>query len=501
MKRCFLGLIFLGISCVGWGQNWAPIKTQGYGLFKESVPTISIVGVRIDSTWIQNEDTVFQSFPTFTEEDYFCINTTKGSWLGKRTIRIDDTNWVFINRNNDSILIKTVPAVGNSWTLYTEPISGNRIEATISEKIDSTFFGIHDSIVTIHLEKKDSSGNVIPCSLNSLKLTLSRQNGLLRFPNFFDFPEDLFPGMIYNPQYLTCVGFSQPEAGLQNITTRDVYDAQTGDEFHTHYTVSHFFQGNYGVDQQNIYRILERMDSQEWDTIRLKVERCWYRDDISYTSGQFTHSFSGGLDTLWLTWAANAWDSTHFDRLPGELVGDSYLERYFMTESYPSGRPAKVTPSGFEMIFPINDTCGELQMYDGCSNSCYYYKGIPDGFYNCTWMMNTQANELIYFNIGGETWGTPFDCSTLGKETHSRITPVIDLIPNPVSGKTRLRIDPFSEGLQIDIYDIVGRPVFSVPLMSPETELDCSSYSQGVYILKISGSNGIVSTLRFIVTK
>jgi len=67
--------------------------------------------------------------------------------------------------------------------------------------------------------------------LNHTKLKLSKQLGLIQTLGFYSFDKTSFiPPAIY-----TIAGISLPEAGLQNLSKREVYAFKPGDEFQTEY--------------------------------------------------------------------------------------------------------------------------------------------------------------------------------------------------------------------------------------------------------------------------
>ena len=62
--------------------------------------------------------------------------------------------------------------------------------------------------------------------------------------------------------------------------------------------------------------------------------------------------------------------------------------------------------------------------------------------------------------------------------------------PNPSSGKSYIEFSSLEEDLMLEIYDLVGRNVYSTIVRTKRSILDLSGQPKGIYHLKISSKSG-----------
>ncbi|NEN22530.1 T9SS type A sorting domain-containing protein [Cryomorpha ignava] len=93
-----------------------------------------------------------------------------------------------------------------------------------------------------------------------------------------------------------------------------------------------------------------------------------------------------------------------------------------------------------------------------------------------------------------------------GEETYGYVPEIIDLIsvgtadlsapinfsvfPNPATSSIQVAL-PSSESGQLEIFDISGRVLFTMPLNSERVEMDINQYPPGVYLIRVETQNGI----------
>ena len=67
----------------------------------------------------------------------------------------------------------------------------------------------------------------------------------------------------------------------------------------------------------------------------------------------------------------------------------------------------------------------------------------------------------------------------------------ITLTPNPTTGKLQVTTNEHQKIVDIQLFDIIGKLILSHPSApSPETVIDLSHLSNGIYFLKIQTENG-----------
>ena len=65
------------------------------------------------------------------------------------------------------------------------------------------------------------------------------------------------------------------------------------------------------------------------------------------------------------------------------------------------------------------------------------------------------------------------------------------LYPNPVADKLLLATQKLSDGSQVGIYDMLGQLVYNTKLSGKKAEIDFSSLSKGMYLVKIADGNKV----------
>ncbi|MDD4555533.1 MAG: T9SS type A sorting domain-containing protein, partial [Bacteroidales bacterium] len=109
------------------------------------------------------------------------------------------------------------------------------------------------------------------------------------------------------------------------------------------------------------------------------------------------------------------------------------------------------------------------------------------------WYQTEEA--LVYFNRGGETWGTPVapDCKTLvGIEDHpAGVQPIVNVFPNPASDK--ITVTPTGSAIDaaagFSLYNLQGKQVLYVNLNQNVTSIATDFLPRGIYFWKVTSSD------------
>ncbi len=108
----------------------------------------------------------------------------------------------------------------------------------------------------------------------------------------------------------------------------------------------------------------------------------------------------------------------------------------------------------------------------------------------------TEVDETVLFGITSnplyvQTLNianfTIKDCTNLDFESNKLMA--IEIYPNPANNQFNILI-PNSENCELSIFDLHGRSIKSQFLENSNTEIDCSHFSNGVYILEITTEKG-----------
>lgn len=74
----------------------------------------------------------------------------------------------------------------------------------------------------------------------------------------------------------------------------------------------------------------------------------------------------------------------------------------------------------------------------------------------------------------------------------------ISLAPNPVRDLLVLHLDDGFSPMRMEIIDLQGRMMQQLDIHNPETQIDVSRYSAGVYLIKLTDQSGKQQTSRFV---
>jgi hypothetical protein len=114
----------------------------------------------------------------------------------------------------------------------------------------------------------------------------------------------------------------------------------------------------------------------------------------------------------------------------------------------------------------------------------------PNGNYNMSFGPNNPSTNTFVF--------TSVSCANAtGIEVNSTLKAT--LFPNPTSGVIQLEVEAFS-GKSIAISDIAGKTLFQQSLNSNTTTIDCNTFAEGIYLLRIAGE-GKNEVKRFVVSR
>jgi hypothetical protein len=114
----------------------------------------------------------------------------------------------------------------------------------------------------------------------------------------------------------------------------------------------------------------------------------------------------------------------------------------------------------------------------------------PNGNYNMSFGPNNPSTNTFVFT-------TVACANATGIEANSTLNAT--LFPNPTSGLIQLEVEAFS-GKSIAISDIAGKTLFQQALNNNTTTIDCNTFAEGIYLLRIAGE-GRSEVKRFVVSR
>ena len=511
--------------------SFLPSKAQNYRCFQPGSVQYFLNGkdylrgMRIDSVRVSGSDTIY--YPYHTPRGYYMctypglLDSTGGSWLGKRVVEQPNGDFLFDNFWNDTVLIKTQANTGDSWTFFRDTTSFSYVATVVAEDT-MTILGVLDSVKTISIQS-DSVGATYPADpVNGLSFKLSKNHGFVQifdlytFPYhrpdsmwinriFFDYYMDLtfgdtmtsdvtcYPGYVALPDTNNTI-FKQIQFSLP--TTAQMYNIDSGDVFEY---VTYYNNGGDGYAvQATIDTYLTRSVSGSYANWRVK-ERI-YNYSLTVSGYGLTYDSS---ETYALTYMSQLFDSTpffQFSQLPEEWLSNiyiNYLPDLVLDSSGSCHFPVyKIFPNNIDYSTTSVVYCNDT--YDGFSFASGNYQSYAPGYgqignyyINCT-SQNTITTTLNFAKKGACTYGTFSPIYPLSTVQLSHISNEIKVYPNPANKD--LFIDCSQPINDLRICNIMGQELIHIEHYTSKTNIDLSNLPNGVYLVRLDG----VETLKFV---
>ncbi len=425
--------------------------------------------------------------PTLELVDFECYSA-ESSFLGKKMVLLNNGSEAFFNKNNDSILLKPLAGVGQEWIAYES--EDFFIRGILTAHQPETFLGVEDSVKTIGFQAYDASLNPMDHGINDLSLRISKNHGMVQGMNFFHFPFLETGG--YPQQELheiELVGLSDPDLGIVNLTWERVFDFMPGDELHIREESegSDIDEGSgYSVKKRIIKRILSRSD--ENNSISYEVERIMETETTIYPPGETSTVFKH--DTVMFNPGTHQ-DFDHPAWYP-QMQGEYDL---VVNTQHQITSPSVQAKTIWTWAFYSSGDCWHEMIADGCLIDETYYDGLGGPYYFCDYAFERRLRQLVYFKKGEQAWGTPLvitSATEVAKEHQ------VQLYPNPAHSQFNVRISHDMLPARIELFDPMGRSVFTNELTSVFSQIDSGNFGRGVYYYRITTKNNKVVTGKLI---
>ena len=486
MKPIILTLIVtLTFSINLFGQNYQSINSSRITYFENVSGNIGCI--RIDSINYYNTDSILYPFTVIQELDN-CFSPIAASWIG-RTVTIKENGMnKFINRQGDTISLKSNALFGDNWIAY-QIEDSITIRATVISHDTITFLGLNDSVKTIGFQAFDKDMNPITMNINNMNVVISKNYGFIKTCNFYLFPDFQTNYPYEQFEEYNLVGLSNPEVGIKNLTWLEVNDFQVGDELHVLDESSCWESDEYysATTNKAIYIYLDRTNYSDSIVYR------FFRKQSIYSIWNDRSSFLFYNDTLTTTIKSDSL----FDKLPREpIITDYETYNYYMTNELPL---SKTNPRGYESFYYTEDSCWQMMIADGCFSDEKYIKGLGGPYYSCTqaFCLGGAERKLAYYKKGDITWGTPLVVTSISEIKDIKY---ITIFPNPAKNYIRISFENNSNSdCIINIYDIHGKLIKSRKLELNMTEINTTDLEPGTYFLKIIDNGNIIKYDKLIV--
>ncbi len=503
MKKICMLLIF-SISTQLFAQNWQTVVVNDTAYFTVQAPPLDSVWngylrcIWADSSVNTGGVVTTYFYPSIRLDMNNVLDTLKGdTWLGKRNLRNVNGDEFYFNKQGDTILLRTVASLGDTWILNTDSNNLN-YHATVTSIDTITIDGALDSIKTIQLQAF-LGASPVGSIYNNLPITLSKNHGFYSVFELYDFPycqniitadSGLYFGAnrVYFPVFPFLHQRMQREVTEINIGKVDnLWIYQPGNEW------IFVNRSNYGADFGVMHDSVMNVFQLTPDSINVELYEHGYSNKLIgmgmpnpyYVS---THTY----DTVWQTMTTNV--------IP---VNSSTIRKYRPEYRFPL--PLTYQNFGLIAIFvtpfctsqiTVKDTSIKVtplsvQTYISTSNA--YTSGFrKTGEYEGTDMPINPMHSfnLVYARFGSCVEGTKINFKTLGIDEASYFSKNVSIFPNPSTGKFTVSIPENKSIVALEMYNIQGMKIMEKIFHSSEYSMDVSSLSNGIYFLEIKTEKG-----------
>jgi hypothetical protein len=440
--------------------------------------------VKTDSTATVDESTTLFLFRNIQETAIEgCFVPYGVSWLGGKIIMNANGDNMFFNRDNDTILIMTQAAQGESWIAYAD--TNIQVQAEIADHDLMDVLGETDSVKTITFTVYNSELDPIEHILNDKTLRLSKNQGLVTTLNFLRFPD--FSNWRESVEEYNLVGLSNPAIGVQNLSWFDVHDHQPGDELHIVESKDDGMSGIVHFDyKQIIEKFQERHDFN--DSIVYRVERKIRREEKKYPDTIVVKHFINDTITRVVK------DFKSFNIIPGQAL---FIE-VGLTHFHQRRNNNQMIEKWAEPDFYFQDGIDECwhQVFLLKTEIPYgrYYSGLGGPYYEDIW--GSGSRSLVYYKKGDQTWGSPLDFTSAPGISDPSL---VSIYPNPATaGGFHVNILPENLPVVLEILDLNGKIVHREKLVNQDNYIHVPILHKGIYLYRILNSGTYVDVGKII---
>ena len=512
MKK-LLPILFLLSTYLCSAQNYQCLQsgvkhyfTNGNGYLR---------GIRIDSVRMVGDTVVY--YPFHTPRGVYDgpplvvlppLDSTGGSWLGKRVLQLNDGTFIFDDNWHDSVIIKTQATLGDSWVFYQDTSSVYYTARVVS--IDTmSVLGTLDTVKTILINAYNGTSLIATDPENGFQILLSKNHGFLQVFDLYTFPYHQ-PGAVYSQKqdyYLdNCVlslyaPFYIPSpmhpdqtnsvfklVNFINPTTKQLYNWNVGDVYEYSSCFGWYESASPSCNPPMQYSL---------DTV----------NGVVSTTINTQYTYTGLVSNLVIPSVYPINYATGINS--GTLTCDTLLllDVTFMPEEFKQPQLYYYLPddtsycmnstlyawignylSGIHYQPPFESTLPSLmyKMNLGLVNS--FQESADAGF-----MINSTT--LIYYYRAGQSCSTyhplPLSVPNIIKQN------ALTLFPNPAT--TQLTIQSSNTIEEINIINLLGQTVYSSHGSTSLTKMvDVSGWPGGVYFVKVSGTSATLSMAKFV---
>jgi len=457
-----------------------PERTYQYSSYTD------ILSMHVDSIDTDGTVTTYYLIKNLQQMDWNCFHVLGPSWMGDRVAIQPDGSTFFYNVSDQPVLIKTQALLNEEWICYSRPDLS--ISASISSVGINDVLGIQDSIKMVSFQAKNADGQNISHEVNGMNLTLSKNYGLVKTLNFYDFPDSNFGTILLSLTELSLCGYTNPEVGVQNLSWKQVNDHNPGDELHTRATETGVGFSKY---IETIALVLDKEIS--GDTIKYTWEN---KIKTSYFSPD-SNTFTAIIDTI----GVNITSDPNFDNLSGVSWTSDYWGDASTVNLMGQNELGLTKTDGSLHIYNkgtwtyLGDTCYTPMIICGCVSENVYYQGLSGPYYYCNMGIESNIRELVYYKKDGLEWGTPLEFTVNSKLQPIATNPeFISVFPNPATeGTINIGFTRNFSKVRLLVTDISGLKLAEYTLTGKDNTIDLQHLKKGNYLLRFSTDSMVIT--------
>lgn len=482
-------------------QNYQLFNANRIALYREGSGVIS-QNIQIDSVKEVNGDSVFYPSRKIRAIKYNCYNPYSPSWLGKRIVVKSNGSVIFYDTNDSALVFKPQANLGENWKILIFS-NGSYYKASVVKQDTMTFLSTNDSVKVLEISHY-SVNNTKIATLYS-EVILSKEYGLVIAPNFYQFGKQSLTDSeerLYN-----LVGLSSPTLGVQNITYKDIFNFDVGDEFHKESHYNSYSGGKYSETKEFIW---EKVLSKNIivDTIFYEIEVLKDRSYFENFSLIQHILYKDTLQYRYFYWY------NYLDPLPGATAVidgffSSHKTAYVQTMLAKSDidvmksidRPVKIEAIQNNQYWDnsSSDSCLKRTTYGGCETQDNYIKGLGGPYHwGCeNGTLDGSSHVLVYYKKGSEEWGKPLKLSV----EENSLKSITNVYPNPSEGKIFFVFEVnTSFPLNVVIFNEQGKELKQIQLQNNNEQLELD-VANGLYFYSISNEESIVGNGKIVILK
>jgi hypothetical protein len=441
-----------------------------------------LLPMQVDSVSISGTDTNYFLLKNLQQMDWECYHVQGPSWMGERVTIRPDGETSFYNIYDRPVTIKTKATLNEEWICYTE--TGLSFRASVSSVGVEDVLGITDSVKTISFQALNSEGQNTDHVVNNMNLILSKNYGLVKTLNFFDFPDFSFGIMVHGIDELILKGYNNPETGIQNLTWKQVHDHNIGDELHT---ISIQSWPDHEKYTENIATLLDK------EIIGDTIANTWENKtkiSIIYYTGE-PSTFSAHIDTI----TVKITNDPDFDNLAG-IAWQWWVNSYTINFMQAGEHGPTKTYGSLNKFFRgseiyLGDTCYTDGGWDlRCYSEDVCYKGLGGPYYDNHCPHEADIRDLVYYKKDGVEWGTPLDFTVNTTLKPYEAKPeIVSVFPNPANDLVNILFKNNTGEYSLQITDNSGREIAAYSLAGEANTLDLSTLKPGIYYIRLITDN------------